>query len=96
MGRLLGRIWVGSTVSLISFIGYSSQLFIVWPSFDGEWSRELLETLVPFNFLLALLYCNYFMCVVTNPGTVPVNWVSCFVLKSRRCELTPGLTATAS
>lgn len=76
MGRILGRIWVGATLCLISFIGFSSQLCVVLPSFDGDWtSRELLETVVPFNFLLALLFYNYFLCVFTDPGQVPVDWV---------------------
>ncbi|ORY79295.1 DHHC palmitoyltransferase-domain-containing protein [Leucosporidium creatinivorum] len=74
MGRLAGRLWVSGTLLLISFIGFSSQLWIIWPSYHSRLSRQLLELLVPFNFLLSLLFYNYYLCVVTNPGNVPQNW----------------------
>lgn len=67
---------VSGTILLISFIGFSSQLWIIWPSYHSRLSREFLELLVPFNFLLTLLFYNYYLCVVTNPGNVPQDWVS--------------------
>ncbi|KAI0067973.1 zf-DHHC-domain-containing protein [Artomyces pyxidatus] len=74
MGRLLGRIVVGLTLSLISFISYSSQIFIIWPWYGREVSIELLTLLVPFNVLVGLLLWNYWLCVLTDPGGVPNNW----------------------
>ncbi|KAM0788364.1 hypothetical protein ACM66B_001504 [Microbotryomycetes sp. NB124-2] len=74
MGRLAGRLWVGGTLTLISFIGFTSQVWIVWPSFEHRFARELWRVLVPFNVLLALVYCNYALCIVTNPGRVPNGW----------------------
>ncbi|KAF9516559.1 hypothetical protein BS47DRAFT_1371685 [Hydnum rufescens UP504] len=65
MGRLLGRVWVGFTTLLISFIAYTSQIFLSMP---------LLAALVPFNILLGLLFWNYFSTVRTDPGGVPKNW----------------------
>ena len=50
MGKLLGRIFVGFTIILISFNGYSSQLFIIWPWYGGEFSVDLLMLLLPFKY----------------------------------------------
>ncbi|GAA6059464.1 hypothetical protein JCM10212_005403 [Sporobolomyces blumeae] len=75
MGKLTGRIWVAGTLVLISFIGFSSQLFIVLPSYEHDWrDRELVKLLVPFNVLLALLYLNYALTVATDPGSIPKGW----------------------
>ncbi|EIM83578.1 zf-DHHC-domain-containing protein [Stereum hirsutum FP-91666 SS1] len=74
MGRLLGRIVVGLTSSLICFIAYSSQIFVIWPWYGRVVSIELLTLLVPFNLLVAMLLWNYRLCVVTDPGRVPDGW----------------------
>ncbi|KAI0323012.1 zf-DHHC-domain-containing protein [Amylostereum chailletii] len=74
MGRILGRIVVGLTVSLITFIAYSVQIFVIWPWYGRALSIPLLTLLVPFNVLVGLLFWNYWLCVVTDPGHVPVNW----------------------
>ncbi|KAH8110616.1 zf-DHHC-domain-containing protein [Phellopilus nigrolimitatus] len=75
MGRLLGRIWVGFTVSLIAFIAYSSQIFIIWPWYGRVLTVDLLTLLLPFNFLVGLLFWNYFLTVSTDPGRVPKSWM---------------------
>ena len=49
MGRILGRIVVGLTLSLIGFIAYSSQIFIIWPWYGRELSVSLLTLLAPFK-----------------------------------------------
>ncbi|KAF8600854.1 zf-DHHC-domain-containing protein [Ceratobasidium sp. AG-I] len=74
MGRLLGRLWVGFTVSLISFISYSSQIFIIWPWYGRVLSIPLLALLVPFNILVGMLFWNYALTVRTDPGSVPKGW----------------------
>ncbi|GAA6009425.1 hypothetical protein JCM11491_003552 [Sporobolomyces phaffii] len=75
MGKLVGKLWVGGTLTLISFIGFTSQLFVILPSYPrGFHDRELVKLLVPFNGLLFLLYTNYFLTVRTNPGKVPPGW----------------------
>ncbi|CEL56154.1 Palmitoyltransferase PFA4 OS=Cryptococcus neoformans var, neoformans serotype D (strain B-3501A) GN=PFA4 PE=3 SV=1 [Rhizoctonia solani AG-1 IB] len=74
MGRLLGRIWVGFTLSLISFISYSSQIFIIWPWYGRTLSIPLLKLLVPFNILVGMVFWNYIWTVRTDPGTVPKGW----------------------
>ncbi|GAA5841627.1 hypothetical protein JCM5353_002753 [Sporobolomyces roseus] len=75
MGKLLGKIWVSGTVLLISFIGFTSQLFVILPSYHYIYTDpSLLKLLVPFNILLGLLYTNYYLTVKTNPGRVPKSW----------------------
>jgi hypothetical protein len=82
MGKLLGRVWVSATVLLISFLGYSSQLFIVIPSFPSISHPDCLRRLLPFNALLFFLFLNYYLTVSTNPGSVPPGWVSQFLRRS--------------
>ncbi|EJC98733.1 zf-DHHC-domain-containing protein [Fomitiporia mediterranea MF3/22] len=74
MGRIVGRIWVGFTTCLIAFIAYSSQVFVIWPWYGRAFSVELLQLLLPFNFLVGMLYWNYYLTVTTDPGRVPKYW----------------------
>ncbi|KAI0720048.1 palmitoyltransferase PFA4 [Cerioporus squamosus] len=74
MGRLTGRLFVLFTTCLISFIAYSSQIFVIWPWYGRVISIELLELLLPFNILVGLLLWNYRLCVITDPGSVPPTW----------------------
>ncbi|KAG9000441.1 Palmitoyltransferase [Tulasnella sp. JGI-2019a] len=73
-GRVCGRIWVGFTSALIAFIAYSSQIFIIWPWYGNVFSIELLALLVPFNFLVGMLWWNYYLTMMTPPGNVPKDW----------------------
>ena len=94
MGKFLGRFFVCFTIFLISFNGYSSQIFIIWPWYGREVSVDLLKLIIPFkyvrsvvpaymapwsepgySFLLAMLWWNYYLCIVTDPGRVPPQWV---------------------
>ncbi|KAI0348281.1 zf-DHHC-domain-containing protein [Trametopsis cervina] len=74
MGRLLGRVFASFTVFLIAFIGYTSQIWIIWPWYGHELSVQLIVLLLPFNALLGMLWWNYYLCVATNPGEVPKSW----------------------
>jgi hypothetical protein len=47
--RLFGRLFVAFVLFLIIFIGYSSQIFIIWPWYGREFSVEFLGLLVPFK-----------------------------------------------
>lgn len=77
MGKRLDRLCVAGTVLLISFIGFSSQVFVVLPAVRYRYSDpELLRILLPFNLLLALVFYNYALVVRTDPGRVPKGWVS--------------------
>ncbi|KAF9820053.1 hypothetical protein IEO21_01715 [Rhodonia placenta] len=74
MGRLVGRLFVGFTSSLICFIAYSPQIFVIWPWYGRELSVELITLLLPFNLLVGVLLWNYYLCAVTDPGRVPAGW----------------------
>lgn len=50
MGRLTGRLFVGFTTCLISFIAYSSQIFVIWPWYGRALSIQLLSLLIPFKY----------------------------------------------
>lgn len=45
---------VGGTVVLISFIAFSSQIFVIWPWYGREISLDLLKLLVPLKFVISL------------------------------------------
>lgn len=55
MGKLLGRLFVCFTIMLISFNGYSSQIFIIWPWYGREVSVDLLKLIVPFKYVRSAL-----------------------------------------
>ncbi|GAA5951325.1 hypothetical protein JCM8115_005119 [Rhodotorula mucilaginosa] len=75
MGKRLDRLCVAGTVLLISFIGFSSQIFVVLPAVRYRYSDpELLRILLPFNLLLASVFYNYALVVRTDPGRVPKGW----------------------
>ncbi|ESK90944.1 palmitoyltransferase pfa4 [Moniliophthora roreri MCA 2997] len=74
MHPILGILIVNFVLCLICFIAYSSQIFIIWPWYGREVSVELLVLLVPFNFFVGTLLWNYYLCVNTDPGTVPDSW----------------------
>ncbi|KAF8336502.1 DHHC palmitoyltransferase-domain-containing protein [Cantharellus anzutake] len=74
MGKLTGRLWVSFTLFLITFIAYSSQIFVFWPWFGREVTVALLVSLGPFNLLVGLLLWNYYAIVNTDPGGVPSGW----------------------
>lgn len=70
-------IWVTLTLSLIAILGYSSQLCIMLPYYHKTPSfspRALAAVLVPFNLGLLGIFYNYWLCVTTDPGAVPVGW----------------------
>ncbi|KAH8835526.1 zf-DHHC-domain-containing protein [Flagelloscypha sp. PMI_526] len=73
-GGWIGRVIIGFVLCLISFIAYSSQIFIIWPWYGSVLSLELLVLLVPFNLLVGMLLWNYYLCVVSDPGSVPTHW----------------------
>ncbi|KAF9486462.1 palmitoyltransferase PFA4 [Pholiota conissans] len=74
MHPFLGRLVVNLVLCLISFIAYSSQIFIIWPWYGSVLTVELIKLLLPFNVLVGFLLWNYFLCVFTDPGGVPNGW----------------------
>ncbi|EIW70199.1 hypothetical protein TREMEDRAFT_29571, partial [Tremella mesenterica DSM 1558] len=65
---------VVGTCTLISFISFSSQIFVIWPWYGSTISLDLLKLLIPFNFFVFMVFWNYRLCVITSPGGVPPGW----------------------
>ncbi|KAF5388519.1 hypothetical protein D9757_004693 [Collybiopsis confluens] len=74
MSGFVGRLIVTFVLLLISFIAYSSQIFIIWPWYGRALSVELIILLLPFNLLVGMLLWNYFLCLTVDPGRVPPAW----------------------
>ncbi|KAI9323516.1 DHHC palmitoyltransferase-domain-containing protein [Dichotomocladium elegans] len=68
-----GRVFVVGVSILIATIAYSSQLFIILPAMEW-WSVQSAIALIPFNILVLMLYYNYYLACVTDPGKVPAGW----------------------
>lgn len=51
MHSVVGHIVVGFVLSLICFIAYSSQIFIIWPWYGSVLSVELITLLFPFKYV---------------------------------------------
>jgi hypothetical protein len=49
MHPIIGRLIVNFVLCLISFIAYSSQIFIIWPWYGRTVSVDLVVLLVPFK-----------------------------------------------
>ncbi|KAJ1844775.1 Palmitoyltransferase [Coemansia sp. RSA 2703] len=69
----VGKLYVWGVSLLIGFIGYTSQIFVYW-SYLGGFTPKTLLVLGAFNFLLHLLYYNYYLAVTVPPGHVPLGW----------------------
>ncbi|KZT62662.1 zf-DHHC-domain-containing protein [Calocera cornea HHB12733] len=74
MGRILGRVLATSTCVLIAFIAYSSQVFLFFPWYGSVISVDFLWAMVPFNILVAMIWWNYYLVVMTDPGRIPEGW----------------------
>lgn len=65
---------VGFVCVLINFIHITSQYFVLIPAFGG-FNVGSIAILLPFNFLVILLWINYILAIKTDPGRVPTDWV---------------------
>ncbi|KAI7903905.1 DHHC palmitoyltransferase-domain-containing protein [Cokeromyces recurvatus] len=68
-----GKIFVIGVSILISFIAYSSQLILFLPAYGG-WNLKSLIRLLPLNALVMMVFYNYYLAVVTDPGKIPTGW----------------------
>lgn len=70
-----GKVFVVGVIILISFIAYSSQLFIFLPAY--KWlTLDSVLLLLPLNALVAMVFYNYYLAVTTDPGKIPAYWVN--------------------
>ncbi|KAH9452776.1 hypothetical protein Pst134EB_016729 [Puccinia striiformis f. sp. tritici] len=87
-----GRLWIIGTMSLISFIAYTPQIFIIMPLFENPLTnQDCLMILVPFNILVGLLLINYWLCVTSDPGRVPKEWDPVGLIESEEMDQTKKL-----
>ncbi|CDS03700.1 hypothetical protein LRAMOSA01101 [Lichtheimia ramosa] len=71
---LQGQLVVAIVALLTTFIAYTSQIFVIW-NFLGGASLHTLLILIPLNVFIILLYINYALVCLTDPGCVPENWM---------------------
>jgi hypothetical protein len=73
--EIKGQVIVLLVTAIITFVAYSSQIGILWSFFGGATLHTAL-ILIPFNVFVIMIYINYALTCLTDPGTVPPNWVS--------------------
>jgi hypothetical protein len=67
--------WIVLTVILlIGYIGISAQITCYQQLFQS--SSNTLAVFVPLNVIVVMLLINYALVCNTDPGAVPINWVS--------------------
>ncbi|KAI8141236.1 DHHC palmitoyltransferase-domain-containing protein, partial [Fennellomyces sp. T-0311] len=71
---LQGQLIVGTVVVLTTFIAYTSQILVLWNYLGGA-RLSTLFTLLPLNVFVIMIYVNYSLVCLTDPGTVPCNWM---------------------
>jgi hypothetical protein len=76
---LPGRWIVLTVISLIGFIGISAQITCYQQLFQS--SSYTLAVFVPLNVIVVMLLINYALVCNTDPGAVPINWVSRYAKK---------------
>ncbi|KAF7727815.1 Palmitoyltransferase [Apophysomyces ossiformis] len=69
-----GQCIVASVIILITFVAYTSQIFVLWHFLGGP-TLHTAAVLLPFNVFVILIYINYALTCLTEPGSVPKNWM---------------------
>ncbi|KAI7872791.1 DHHC palmitoyltransferase-domain-containing protein [Spinellus fusiger] len=69
-----GQLIVVFVTMIISFVAYTSQIFVLWNSLGGATSSTFF-ILTPFNIFVIFIYINYALTCTIDPGTVPLNWM---------------------
>ncbi|CAO3592788.1 unnamed protein product [Absidia cylindrospora] len=72
--ELKGQAIVLFVLLTITFLAYSSQIGILWSYLGGATLHTAL-ILIPFNVFVIMVYINYALTCLTDPGTVPPNWI---------------------
>lgn len=71
---LKGPLTVALVATMILFIAYTSQVFVIWPYLGLNKLNSIL-IIVPLNFFVAMIMINYFLTCKVDPGSVPSRWV---------------------
>lgn len=65
---------VGITIFLITFVPITAQIFIIWPWLGHKSTYTFLYATLPFDFLVVMIWINYYLACTTPPGSVPKSW----------------------
>ncbi|KAG2218144.1 hypothetical protein INT45_007847 [Circinella minor] len=68
--EIKGQMIVGTVAILTTFIAYTSQIFVLW-NFLGGATLSTLLILIPLNVFIIMIYINYSLVCLTDPGVVP-------------------------
>ncbi|KAI8388644.1 DHHC palmitoyltransferase-domain-containing protein [Radiomyces spectabilis] len=69
-----GPLTVTAVTLMIIFMAYTSQIFVLWNYLGGPTLHTFL-ILAPFNVFIIMIYINYALTCLTDPGSVPSNWI---------------------
>ncbi|KAG0005778.1 Palmitoyltransferase [Entomortierella chlamydospora] len=78
------RYIVAGVTLLIAYLAITSQVFVFIPWLSTISLKRTLQVLVPFNFGVFLIYWNYYLACVTDPGSPPPGWGAPEVVEVRR------------
>ncbi|KAI8980399.1 DHHC palmitoyltransferase-domain-containing protein, partial [Pilobolus umbonatus] len=70
-----GPLAVVAVTLLMLFIILTSQLFVIWPFLNKTVNTQSLVILATLNFLALMIFLNYYLTCLTDPGTVPIRWM---------------------
>lgn len=76
LASIPGYIYTVGVSLLIAFIAFTSQVIVIVPFLGGWTLHSCLTILGPLNVILVLIYYNYYLAVTTDPGRIPIDWVS--------------------
>ncbi|RKO88262.1 DHHC palmitoyltransferase-domain-containing protein, partial [Blyttiomyces helicus] len=70
-GKRWGRLFVVGVVALITFVPFTTNLFIFIPWLTAHPDRNIHLWLLPFNLSVLSIWVNYYLGVTTDAGGVP-------------------------
>ncbi|CAO3634918.1 unnamed protein product [Cunninghamella blakesleeana] len=72
--EIKGQAIVFFVTCMITFLAYSSQIGVLW-NFLGGATLKTAFILIPFNVFVIMIYINYALTCLTDPGSVPPNYI---------------------
>ncbi|CEG67371.1 hypothetical protein RMATCC62417_03811 [Rhizopus microsporus] len=74
--KITGTFTVMAVILFITFIAYTSQIFIIWPHITASTSLvQSICILAPLNLLIIMVYIHYLLTCFTHPGSVPSRYI---------------------
>ncbi|KAI9301457.1 DHHC palmitoyltransferase-domain-containing protein [Cunninghamella echinulata] len=72
--EIKGQAIVLFVTCMITFLAYSSQIGVLWTYLGGA-SLKTAFILIPLNVFVIMIYINYALTCLTDPGSVPPNYI---------------------